>query len=848
MSYSNSITLARVADGKSANSYYIETNCDEILRFKNTVSLSFSPSIITFQVFDLSKNDQDQKMYNFDWNLSFLYNDNYIVFASKSSNQYGDYIRYSPFIENEEEWVQAIQDGDYNTLYLDFQSLFSFLQGKKEEDLTNQEENFIKVLEDLNSFLILKFSYTESTLNYVRAEKLLVIKNGVSADMAKLDINAADIVASMQEASLRFSENGLELKNGDFKIYKEITEDGEVRQEPVLYTEDNNLVVKGRIEAESGFFNGIIHATDGEFEGEIRAKGGNIGGFNIISEEKESYLQSINGAIKLDGTNGNIIAKNIELGAGATISEHIAFPYIVKNEKGEVVLKEEDAYIYNPSLKDRLWLSADRTKLYTDGRLQLGTIELYGGSGNMDAYIKSLAINTINQKMNGEWSIHEDGTAYFKNLIADEVRLQNSVLEIGTIQNVGSLMLFKDAWTVESISTSDNKTTITLSEPHSLINGDYIYTDGKTYQVENINKENNKAFTINSPKYDGGKVITKFGNPQNDYILSIYGESKSNNDSPYGFATSNSLTIASFDPNNSNYTKHLILGDLSNSELSSLQGQKFGLYADNVFLTGSLTTQMEIDSDDYYAGVNTKSPVPFTEGNETIEDVSPIIFWSGARGQENENIQTAPFQVTTNGTLYASQAIIQNSVVAGADIFGSRIYTAEIHGWENQESNELAIYNSSKGIVFKTEAYINEEGEEVSETTLFSITGDSFQQNGANFIKLDGNTPLFVGDFQTISDNSNNYIKISGNNLSFGNDGKTLLEIICQIDSTDNNNYSFIDFNIKDDDSTKDSSIFQLHATKIEAKRDIYISNNMEMGSHTMTYKKVNDGYDLYVY
>ena len=42
-------------------------------------------------------------------------------------------------------------------------------------------------------------------------------------------------------------------------------------------------------------------------------------------------------------------------------------------------------------------------------------------------------------------------------------------------------MLFKDAWTVESISTSDNTTTITLSEPHSLIYGDYIYTDGKTY-------------------------------------------------------------------------------------------------------------------------------------------------------------------------------------------------------------------------------------------------------------------------------------------------------------------------------------------------------------------------------
>ena len=69
-----------------------------------------------------------------------------------------------------------------------------------------------------------------------------------------------------------------------------------------------------------------------------------------------------------------------------------------------------------------------------------------------------------------------------------------------------------------------------------------------------------------------------------------------------------------------------------------------------------------------------------------------------------------------------------------------------------------------------------------------------------------------------------------------------LLPLVFVIDNS-NNNQSYMDFQINNNES-----IFELRATKIEAKKDVYINNNMEMGSHTMTYKKADNGYDLYVY
>jgi hypothetical protein len=69
----------------------------------------------------------------------------------------------------------------------------------------------------------------------------------------------------------------------------------------------------------------------------------------------------------------------------------------------------------------------------------------------------------------------------------------------------------------------------------------------------------------------------------------------------------------------------------------------YGLYAENVYLKGSLTTVSSGNSISY-AGINTTSGVKATifestsVGGSSINDNSAIIFWAGAGGTGEEHI------------------------------------------------------------------------------------------------------------------------------------------------------------------------------------------------------------------
>ncbi|MBQ6628110.1 MAG: hypothetical protein IJH65_04760 [Methanobrevibacter sp.] len=83
----------------------------------------------------------------------------------------------------------------------------------------------------------------------------------------------------------------------------------------------------------------------------------------------------------------------------------------------------------------------------------------------------------------------------------------------------------------------------------------------------------------------------------------------------------------------------LVLGDLSGiadiKPESKIEG--FGLYGENVYLTGSLTTEVAQNS---YAGVNTLSKVTSTKFGNNDER---IVFWAGASENKDEAIQNSPF-------------------------------------------------------------------------------------------------------------------------------------------------------------------------------------------------------------
>jgi hypothetical protein len=97
------------------------------------------------------------------------------------------------------------------------------------------------------------------------------------------------------------------------------------------------------------------------------------------------------------------------------------------------------------------------------------------------------------------------------------------------------------------------------------------------------------------------------------------------------------------------------LGDLSNIA-SSLDGvwagyvSDYGLYGENVFLTGSLITKTASE-EDKYAGVSTLRNVQANKFGDT--DTSSIVFWAGVNSLDPDAIRDAPFQVTQNGSIFA---------------------------------------------------------------------------------------------------------------------------------------------------------------------------------------------------
>jgi hypothetical protein len=84
--YSGSITLVKVSDGLSADSHYVETNYDEILRFTTEAGVEFSPPAVRFRVLDLI--NSSEPLEDFSWNFSFMDHEKeeFVTLAETNSN------------------------------------------------------------------------------------------------------------------------------------------------------------------------------------------------------------------------------------------------------------------------------------------------------------------------------------------------------------------------------------------------------------------------------------------------------------------------------------------------------------------------------------------------------------------------------------------------------------------------------------------------------------------------------------------------------------------------------------------------------------------------------------------
>lgn len=782
-------------NGESSSQYHLEGNQTEVLKFINkNGSTSFSPENLQFMIYREVTDPNSSPPYEYITDLSpykFALN----VIDIESGNSY------------EIDRALILFDEEQHSFNIDLHDL-------------NVEVVALNIL--MNKECILKATYDLLVEgNNYHLENYINVRYGMKKDMAQLSVNASDIVAAIQNTKLAFSADGLTIQNGGFKI---IDNSGN----ELLKSTSGDLIITGTINANAGYFRGKLEGASGSFSGEVVAESGKIGGF-IIAENKlysEAGFSDDDGQdtpnVVLEGTTGNVFIQNLSLGTGAIVEDYIKFG------------SNNSAYIYNPNLHDNEFIKAEQITLRTDGTFKIGQIECWGGDGtdNDPGYIGTK-----------KWTIFGNGTATFEDIYADNVHLMDTILEASSVQAVGSLMLFKDSWSINNIAGS----IITVSGLTNLELGDWIYSGDSVYKVESViltEDEQNTVLQLNKVYEESdGLIITKFGQTRESnnpgFILSALGEKTRLND-PREFAAGNAFTISDFEEQQNGalkYNKRLVLGQLEGAT-SDRNITGIGLYADNVFLNGSLTTKVGTES---FAGVNTIGEA--TANKFGTNDQSRIVFWAGSASSSNSDIQEAPFQVSEKGSIYAGKGIFKDSIISDSVIQGADIYAARIHGGTTTESAELAIYDTSKGIVFK-------EGYNSTEKEIFSIRANGFQVEDNHFIKIENNKVLFYGSGVILNNSDTSYLELGNNNSEAFFSFKEIQEDKNM--GTEKSYQSFtkngITLGFLLDNQRTEAINVQQNTLSLDSK-SIWLNENIYFGSNTtyMQYKKVDGGYDLFI-
>ena len=870
---SSTDTFSKSYLGKDANAYYIETNQEEVLIFKTSQGSQTSPAILKIKMYKLPLTSNSEPI-DFSKNYRFGYIDGDGVFNDLITEKYAKYYSYN-----------------------EASNVFSY----SIQDLIN---NYTDVIP---TNTVLKFAYLEN--NEEIAIKIIPYQFGTSEDMAKFAVTAASINAAVGKSTLEFDADGLTIRNGHFEIID--NKDVSLLQ----YTPPSGTEGSGLLE-----ITGKIHATDGEFNGKINAIEGDIGGFIIDNDGLYSKSGSVkedtsNSNIRLLGEKGEIYAKNITLGTSAQIEEYIQLG---------------NAFLRNPDKAEgKLLLEAGEIKLNDEGVLQLGTTKLDGKTSTITG---------------NNWSITPD-YANFKNINVSG-KISTAVFEQSHVQSVGGSMIFKPSYKVEGYEPGKNGNGDKLildrefsgkideiNEEGQVTNRNYVYlvkTDGTLVegQISITGKDDEKKtvvissnLNLNSQSEDNSQSENN-SNPLVSLIdigtegSLIIGVNSNGVEAgllrPCGFTIteynvlsnaesnieSNAETDTDFDTGsniNSFQNPKVFFGDLKKSgiKITNTQGlEGFGLYSENVYLTGSLTTQINNkDSESTYAGVNTLNSVPatkFTKDNVTT-DSSKIVFWAGAT--DISQIKDAPFQVTEQGSLYAAQGLFEGAIISKSEIKGADIYAARIHGYLNDETNSLTFYDASKGIIFKKgDPYVQPY------TEMENFTEEKFNENKTLYYTYNKTKKEYIKCTDT--DNYNNKAKyyietvekevfsIGNNGLKYGQNkyfiditnGKIKFigdEIQTSDYFTNKTGTSFLHLHLKDnqilgshiEDNTsekvhanisfndqklsfglnKTQEDFVINSNEIQLKKDTVKINKTVLFGEQLKYEQTANGYNLYV-
>ena len=794
-SYEDRVILSYVTDGQNgedANQYVIHTNVEEILKFVKVNTSSENLKKYEFSLETLQMNVYDIK------NQLNISNTNVTLDVEIEGFKFADIIKpakYTNYIE--------VKENDNINFFFNIGTLYDNLLDETlyqdlkvpEQGETDWRDNFISSLQNFFTNLgvsdIIVYGNTQLDNKIFNIEKYVSLKNGLSDEMLNFSINAGSINAAIQNSKLNFNADGLTITNGGFRIKNNSGKD--------IFNIDpntNQLYMEG-----TGTFTGDIYANNGRFNGEINATTGTIGGFSIGEYSIESdnlVLTSSHGNIE-----SSIQVENIKIGNGAEIIGSISIGNLKllkpnNDDDNVLVLTNNDINYFslknNGDIEGNGWFikkENNETVARFDNGIFKGTIEATNGyfEGEITAsVINASTINTVN-------------------FITEKIR------------SMGGAFIFKPSFEINSFEINDVYIYVTFNNDKDYntfrVNDIVGFTtdeDGKGIIIGQVRAitppsgENWKNYTIKVQTYsqlsNDLTTITWFGNTDEDVIIGI----NSDNQSAGSLLPQKSLSIQDFTFNNNILVPSikLLLGDLS--PISNIIGENpgYGLYADNVYLKGSLTTS---GGNNNYAGINTQGPVDFnyaawdpngTHGSDYQNH--KIIFWGGASNTTDNGIQNSKFIVTDKGSIFATSGEFKGSVISDSIISKSIIQAAIIEGTGNSPS--LKIYNTDKdngGIGFYQKGnpdiltlLINSEGLNYNNDKIINFNNNNIIFNGSEFIanqmklsstQLSNNGSKIEFDNETIEINYNTNAGIeisSGQVRNFGgkvvNEGSMILK------------------------------------------------------------------------
>lgn len=874
--YSSSFTITKIdiAAGNSTTVYEIELNEYEIFKYIDSANfLTISPGIITSK--GLIKNEgETQYLTNNDIDFNvYLKDSNY---AESESNPYS----------NEEGWIllnQQIPDIPENSEPISFYNMidsplaqfFSFndigtiynidVDSLIHNDLSdNFSETIKQILLDNNTTIKIELIDKSKLLSY--AIQIVPITFGTSKDMASFTLTNTGITAAIQNSTMEFSAEGLTIYNSGFQIIS--------KDETVLNVDtDGNLQITGIINATDGYFHGSIDAVSGSFTGTVNAKDGflenltiqgllslnNIyidGRKTIIENEliidnprkgiysNDFLLNDSEGFFISD--NGNIFASSITLGENAEIQKYIniggcwIFNPEAYNSLSDSVKEQSNVSVgdfivinYNTMNSEGETLTQTALAINKNGSLKIGSED----TGLIINGV-SESIESLNYNESQGWRI-DSNTAVFNNIIA-RGSIKTSVFEYGETQTIGGVVIVRPSSIIKDIILQENKIICTVENSTTFKAKDYV-------KFENISK----YFLIDSIMENQIAITGTFDFSLENLIgtpLVDFGQNNSigigiNSSEDFSLIPSNSISIfkTSIEEETLSLIPEIILGKIPEGDKYGTLQNKYGLYAESVYLKGAMVAKGE----NFSSGINTNSQA--TEKNPNFTNKGNILLWAGAKSDSVDAIENAKFRVDTYGNLYAGSGYFNGTIITDATISAAEIKTATITGWAKDEGNigdiaALTIKDTSTGILFKS----NDEDKMVLKENKLTLNME-FEINKK--FKVLNNSAMVAPIAFIYDEKTSSTMSLESNKIGFLN----------QDIPEDLNNIAYQAYLSYEEDSIKiiDSSgdifsiaSFQKNLTSLN--NDLKIAKNISYGD-IMEYIQVMDetgeiiGYDLYI-